>query len=112
MNCFKLLFLLFFLNGLQALYAQNSLPDTSGIQHGKVYELKLKAPVKCIQHIEYDKTGDEPNWKLLEDNKTILIQDYIINTKVKLKVVYETGIEEEFSQSPCSIKLSQSKPFL
>ena len=94
-----------------AVVAQETI-DTSGVQHGKVYELKLKAPVKCIQHIEYDKTGEEPNWKLSEDNKSILIRDYIINTKVKLKVVYETGREEEYTQSPCSIKLSQSQPAL
>ena len=92
--------------------AQQLPSDTTGIQYGKIYELHLKAPVKCIQHIEYDKTGDEPNWKLSEDNKTIFIRDYIINTKVKLKVVYETGIEEEYSQSPCTIKLSATQPAL
>ena len=92
--------------------AQDAVPDTSGIQHGKVYELKLKAPVRCIQHIEYDKSGAEPNWKLSEDNQTIFIRDYIINTRIKLRVVYETGREEEFFQSPCTIKLSQSQPAL
>jgi len=86
--------------------------DTSGIQHGKIYELRLKAPVKCIQQIEYDNTGKEPNWKLSDDNKVIYIEDYIINTKVKLKVVYETGREEEYSQSPCTIKLSEKQPAL
>ncbi len=92
--------------------AQESLPDTSGIQHGKVYEIKLKAPVKCIQHIEYDKSGAEPNWKLSEDNQTIFIRDYIINTRIKLRVVYENGREEEFFQSPCTIRYSQSQPAL
>jgi len=86
--------------------------DTSGIQHGKVYEIKLKAPVKCIQQIEYDKTGQEPNWKLSEDNKVIYIEDYIINTKIKLKVVYESGNEDEYFQSPCAIRLSDMQPAL
>lgn len=92
--------------------AQASQPDTTGIQYGKTYELRLKAPVKCIQQIEYDKTGQEPKWKLSEDNQTIYIQDYIINTRVKLKVVYETGREEEYTQSSCTIRLSQSGPSL
>jgi hypothetical protein len=86
--------------------------DTSGIQHGKIYELKLKAPVKCIQRIEYDKTSEEPKWKLSDDNKVIYIEDYVINSKVKLKVVYETGREEEYTQSPCSIRLSEKQPAL
>jgi hypothetical protein len=92
-------------------FSQNE-TDTSGIQHGKTYEIKLKAPVKCIQEIEYDKTGKEPNWKLSEDHKTIYIRDYIINTRIRLKVQYETGREEDYTQSPCSVKLSQSEPAL
>lgn len=106
------LLFLFFLSFNDVLSAQSLNQDSSSVQQGKVYELKLKAPVKCIQKIEYEKSGLEPDWKLLDDKRTILIQDYIINTKVKLKVIYETGKEEEFSQSPCSIKLSEAKPFL
>ncbi len=93
------------------LLAQSAV-DTSGIQHGKTYEIRLKAPVKCIQQIEYDKTGEEPKWRLSDDNKVIYIQDYIINTKIKLKVVYDTGREEEYSQSPCTIRLTQAEPAL
>jgi len=104
---FSFLFLFYFQPG----YSQSEV-DTSGIQHGKTYEIKLKAPVKCIQEIEYDKTGKEPNWKLSEDHKTIYIRDYIINTRIRVKVVYETGREEDYTQSPCSVKLSQTEPAL
>lgn len=107
-----LISLIFCFNITYTASAQEVTPDTSGIQYGKTYEIKLKAPIKCIQRIEYDKTGEEPKWKLSEDNKTIYISDYIINTKVKIKVVYETGKEEEYMQSPCTVKLSASEPVL
>ncbi len=70
-----------------------------------VYQIKLRDTVKCIQQIEYEKTG-EPIKGYLDDDKTLIyLENYKVNNKVRLRVIYESGREEEILRSPCSIEL-------
>lgn len=89
------------------LMSSNAIAQSDSLQgnHSDVYEIKLKEPVKCIQQIEYEKSG-EPIKGYLDDEKTkIYLEDYKVNNRVKLKVIYENGKEEEILRSPCSIEL-------
>lgn len=83
--------------------AQNHNPDVGPA--GTIYQIKLTDSVKCIQLIEYEKTG-EPVKGYLDDNKTLIyLEDYKVNNKVRLKVIFENGREQEIMRSPCSIEL-------
>ena len=86
--------------------AQNHNPDVGPA--GNIYQIKLTDSVKCIQLIEYEKTG-EPVKGYLDDNKTLIyLEDYKVNNKVRLKVIFENGREQEIMRSPCSIELKYS----
>ena len=41
--------------------------------------------------------------KLSEDRKSIIMKNYEDGNKVRVKVIYEDGTEEEFTKSPCYI---------
>ena len=74
-----------------------------------IYQIKLQKPVKCIQKIEYEKTGEEIKGWLDEDKKTIFIENYKVNNKVKVRVIYEDNVEEQISRSACAVELSPRK---
>jgi hypothetical protein len=74
-----------------------------------IYQIKLEKPVKCIQKIEFEKTGEEIKGWLDEDRKTIFLENYQINNRVKVKVIYDDDYEEQMLKSACSVELSQRK---
>lgn len=78
-------------------------------ENSDIYQIKLQEPVKCIQHIHYEKTGEEIKSYLDDDKKTIYLENYKVNNKLKVKVIYEDGREEEILRSPCSVELSSRK---
>ena len=107
MKKIKLLFVVSLLvfSSVNVFAQSDSLPQQ---KQNDIYQIKLKDPVKCIQQIEYEKTG-EPIKGYLDDDKTkIYLEDYKVNNRVKLKVIYENGREEEILRSPCSIELKYS----
>ena len=104
MKNIKTLFIavLFLLASAQLFAQADSLPSQN---QNDIYQIKLKDPVKCIQQLEYEKTS-EPIKGYLDDDKTIIyLEDYKVNNRVKLRVIYENGNEEEILRSPCSIEL-------
>lgn len=78
-------------------------------QNSDIYQIRLQEPVKCIQQIKYEKNGEEIKGWLDDDKKTIYLENYMINNRLKVKVIYENGREEELMRSPCSVELSTRK---
>ncbi|HNR19552.1 MAG: hypothetical protein IPJ79_14705 [Bacteroidetes bacterium] len=74
-----------------------------------IYQIKLEKPVKCIQKIEYEKTGEEIKGWLDDDRKIIYLENYRVNNRVKVKVIYDDDNEEQMLRSACSVQLSQQK---
>lgn len=74
-----------------------------------IYQIRLPKAVKCIQRIEYEKTGEEIKGWLDEDRKVIYLENYLVNNRVKVKVIYEDDNEELMLRSACSVELSQRK---
>lgn len=74
-----------------------------------IYQIKLEKPIKCIQKIEYEKTGEEIKGWLDENHKTIYLENYQVNNRLKLKVIYDDDNEEQMLRSACSVELSQQK---
>lgn len=77
-----------------------------------IFQIRLQDPAKCIQHIEYDDTHEEIKGYLNEDGTIIYLDSYTVGKKVKLKVVFASGREEEILRSPCSVELSEKKTLL
>ena len=104
MKNIKTLFIavLFVLAGAQLFAQADSLPSQN---QNDIYQIKLKDPVKCIQQLEYEKTGEPVKGYLNEDKTKIDLENYKVNNRIKLRVIYENGKEEEIIRSPCSIEL-------
>ena len=79
---------------------ENPKPVENGI---KDYQIFLKHPAKQIKLIMYEKNFLPIQGKLSEDKKSVIMKDYQTGNKVRLKVVYEDGTEEEIIKSPCYI---------
>lgn len=74
-----------------------------------IYQIKLEKPVKCIQKIEYEKTGEEIKGWLDNDKKTIYLENYRVNNRLKVKVIYDDDNEEQMLRNACSVELSTRK---
>lgn len=91
---------------LLAIFILNSFPLFS--QEAKPakridYQIFLKQPAKEIKLLMYEKSFLPIQGKLSEDRKSILMKDYDPGSKVRVKVIYEDGTEEDFTKSPCYI---------
>lgn len=88
-------------------FSANVFAQTDSVKKSSndVYEIKLKDPVKCIQLLEYEKTAEPIKGYLDVDRTKVYLENYKVNNRVKLKVIYENGREEEILRSPCSIEL-------
>ena len=69
----------------------------------KDYQIYLKQPAKQIKLIWYEKDFRPIQGKLSDDKKSIIIKDYEKGERVRVKVIYEDGTEEDFIKSPCYI---------
>lgn len=67
------------------------------------YQIFLKHPAKEIRHILYDKNYLPIHGQLSEDRKALILKNYEPGNKVRFKIVYEDGTEEEILKSPCYI---------
>ena len=70
---------------------------------GSGYQIHLKQPAKEIKLLMYEKNFLPIQGKLSEDKKSIIMQQYEIGNKVRIKVIYDDDTEEEFTKSPCYI---------
>ena len=82
-----------------------SAPDSTQVQPEKKpdYEIHLKQPAKEIKLLMYEKNFLPIQGKLAEDHKSVIMKDYQNGAKVRVKVIYEDGTEDEFVKSPCFI---------
>jgi hypothetical protein len=67
------------------------------------FQIFLKQPAKEVKRILYEKNFLPIQGELSEDHKAVIIKNYQQGSKVRVKVVYEDGTEEEFVKSPCFI---------
>ncbi len=67
------------------------------------YQIHLKQPAKEIKLLMYEKNFLPIQGKLSEDHKSVIMKDYQGGSKVRIKIIYEDGTEDEFVRSPCFI---------
>ncbi|HNP49730.1 MAG TPA: hypothetical protein PKL85_12880 [Bacteroidia bacterium] len=80
-----------------------STTDSSSIQRVKDYQISLPHPAKEIKLLLYDKSFLPIQGKLSEDKKSVILKNYEQGNRVRIKVVYDDGTEEEILKSPCFI---------
>ncbi|HRH66791.1 MAG TPA: hypothetical protein PLU53_10880 [Bacteroidia bacterium] len=78
-------------------------PDSTGVKSIQDYQIALPHPAKEIKLLLYDKNFLPIQGKLSEDKKAVILKNYQQGNKVRVKVVYEDGTEEEILKSPCYI---------
>ena len=100
MKLFPGLILLFFF--LTPAFVSGS-PDSTEVQPKQDYQIFLKQPAKEIKLIMYEKNFLPIQGKLSEDHKAVIMSNYEIGNKVRVKVLYEDGTVDEFLKSPCYI---------
>src|SRR5438552_3924258 len=77
--------------------------DSAQAQRRTDFQIYLKQPAKEIKLLMYEKNFLPIQGRLSDDKKTIIMQDYQRGNKVHVKVIYEDGMMEEFTKSPCFI---------
>ena len=80
-----------------------SAPDTLNVKQKQEYQIFLKQPAKSIKLLMYEKNFLPIQGKLSEDRKAVIMKNYEPGSKVRVKVIYEDGTEDEFLKSPCFI---------
>lgn len=67
------------------------------------FQIYLKQPAREIKHLMYEKNFLPIQGKLSEDRKSVILKNYEDGNKIRIKVIYDDGTEEEFTKSPCYI---------
>ncbi len=67
------------------------------------YQIFLKQPGKEIKLLMYEKNFLPIQGKFSEDRKSVIMNDYELGNRVRIRVVYEDGTVDEFTKSPCYI---------
>lgn len=97
--CCILVFLVFF-----GILPASANADSSAVAPRRPdYQIHLKAPAREIRHIMYERNFLPIQGTLSEDKKSVVLKELEKGQKVRVKVVYEDGTEEEFVKSPCFI---------
>lgn len=78
-------------------------PDSTGIENQSDFQIYLKQPAKEIKLLMYEKDFLPIQGKLSEDRRSVIMKNYQNGTRVRVKVLYEDGTEDEFVKSPCYI---------
>ena len=98
-----LLMLLFF-SSINFLNAQTLKSDSLFVPGGvKQYQLHLDKPVKSIEWLKYENSGEPIKGNLAPDKIRVILDNYKKGSRVKLKVTYEDGTVEEVVRSSCFI---------
>jgi len=104
MHCRVLILLLFLFCGIPALVRGNiSIPDSTERLKTEGYQIHLKQPAKEIKLLLYEKNYLPVKGELSIDRLSIIMRNYEMGSKVRVKVIYEDGTEEEFVRSSCYI---------
>ncbi|MCX6291974.1 MAG: hypothetical protein NT126_09460 [Bacteroidetes bacterium] len=77
--------------------------DSTKVEKKQDYQIFLKHPAKEIRLLMYEKNFLPIQGKLSEDRQSVILKDYQFGNKVRVKVIYEDGTEDEFVKSPCYI---------
>lgn len=92
---------------MMALFAYSSVDgsarDSTSRKQIQDYQISLPHPAKEIKLLLYDKSFLPIQGKLSEDKRSVILKNYEQGNRVRLKVVYEDGTEEEILKSPCFI---------
>ncbi len=80
-----------------------ALPDSTDVRNKQGYQIFLKQPAKEIKLLMYEKNFVPIQGKLSEDHKSVIMNNYELGNKVRVKVLYEDGTVDEFLKSPCYI---------
>jgi len=72
-------------------------------EHRPDYQIHLPHPAKEIKLIMYEKNFLPIQGKLSPDRKSVILKDYELGTKVRVKLIYEDGTADEFVRTPCFI---------
>ncbi len=67
------------------------------------HQIHFQQPIKEIKHIMYDKSFLPIQGEISEDKKSVVLKNWEKGTKVRVKVTYEDGTEDEIVKSPCYI---------
>ena len=96
--------MLLFFGSVTFLNAQTLKSDSLFVPGGvKQYQLHLDKPVKSIEWLKYENTGEPVRGNLAPDKIRVVMDNYKKGSRVKLKVTYEDGTTEEVVRSPCVI---------
>jgi len=85
---------------LGTICAQSNPNDGGNKQDFQIY---FKQPIKEIKHIMYDKNFLPIQGEISKDKKSVVLKNWEKGTKVRVKVTYEDGTEDEIVKSPCFI---------
>lgn len=99
-NLFKFSLLIIFICITSSVLASG---DSTQAKPKQDYQIFLKQPAKQIKAIMYEKNFLPIQGKLSEDRRSVIMKDYEGGNRVRVKVVYEDGTEDEFVRSPCYI---------
>ena len=100
-NILLILLLIFNCNFLSAQSLKN---DTLFIPGGvRQYQFQLDKPVKSIEHLQYEKSGEPIKGYLSPDGSRIIMDNYKKGQKVKVDLIHLDGKIETFLKSSCFI---------
>jgi hypothetical protein len=94
--------LLVFLSGY--LNAQSFKKDTLFLPEGmRQFQFQLDDPVKAIDHLRYDQSGESIKGTLSPDGSRVVMENYKKGQRVKLQITHFDGKTEEIMKTPCRI---------
>lgn len=100
----KLLITVLLLVAVAKTDAQSLKADSLFVPSGvKQYQLHLDKPVKSIENLRYENTGEPVKGNLAPDKIRVILDNYKKGSRVKLNVIYEDGTTEEVTRSSCFI---------
>lgn len=67
------------------------------------YQFQLEEPVRSIENLRYEKSGEPIKGTLSPDGKKVVMDNYKKGQRVKVGIVFPDGRKEEVSKSPCFI---------
>ncbi len=69
----------------------------------KQYQFHFDKPVRSIEGLQYEKTGEPIKGNLSPDGIRVVMDNYHKGSRIKAKVTYEDGTTEDITRSPCVI---------
>lgn len=97
----SIIFVFFALAGYTQVATEGS--ENNVPQKTQDHQIHFQQPVKEINHIMYDKSFLPIQGEISKDKKSVVLKNWEKGTKVRVKVTYEDGTEDEIVKSPCYI---------